>query len=228
MKRIASVFAIRQDRPELLIAQATAFSRQVPMMYLVVLVNAIALAVTHFRSAPPLLTIGGPLVMILACGARMLSWRRLRKAGMDAGQAARMLRGTIIAAAVMAVAFTAWSLSLYPYGDAYQQSHVAFYMAITVIACIFCLMHLRAAALVVTVIVLGPMILFFGLTGKPVFEAISLNVLVVAAAMIVILLIHYREFSDLVESRGALIEKAAHAQILSDENDRLANLDSLT
>ncbi|MDI1363729.1 MAG: EAL domain-containing protein [bacterium] len=158
----------------------------------------------------------------------MLSWRRLRKAGMDAGQAARMLRGTIIAAAVMAVAFTAWSLSLYPYGDAYQQSHVAFYMAITVIACIFCLTHLRAAARVVTVLVLGPMILFFGLTGKPVFEAISLNVLVVAAAMIVILLIHYSEFADLIDSRGALVEKAAQAQRLSDENDRLANLDSLT
>ncbi len=228
IKTIASVFAIRQDRPELLVAQATAFSRQVPMMYLVVLVNAIALAVTHFQSAPRFLTIGGPLALTVACGWRMLGWRRLSATGMDAARAAKMLSGTVVAAAVLAIAFAAWSLSLYPYGDAYQQSHVAFYMAITVIACIFCLMHLRAAALMVTLCVLGPMTLFFGLTGNPVFEAISINVVLVAAVMIVILLIHYREFSDLVESRGALIEKAAHAQQLSDENDRLANLDSLT
>lgn len=228
LKTVAGIFAIRRDRPELLIAQATAFSRQVPMMYLVVLVNAIALAVTHFQSAPRVLTLGGPTALMLACGWRMLGWWRLRRNGMDAGRAARMLGGTLVAASVLSIAFTGWSLALYPYGDAYQQSHVAFYMAITVIACIFCLMHLRAAALVVTLVVMGSMTVFFGLSGNPVFQAISVNLVVVAAVMIVILLIHYKEFADLVESRTALIEKAQQAQLLSDENNRLANLDSLT
>ncbi|OYW28919.1 MAG: GGDEF-domain containing protein [Caulobacter sp. 12-67-6] len=198
LKTVAGIFAIRRDRPELLIAQATAFSRQVPMMYLVVLVNAIALAVTHFQSAPRVLTLGGPTALMLACGWRMLGWWRLRRNGMDAGRAASMLGGTLVAASVLSIAFTGWSLALYPYGDAYQQSHVAFYMAITVIACIFCLMHLRAAALVVTLVVMGSMT------------------------------VHYKEFADLVESRTALIEKAQQAQLLSDENNRLANLDSLT
>ncbi|WP_419252222.1 putative bifunctional diguanylate cyclase/phosphodiesterase [Caulobacter sp. ErkDOM-YI] len=228
IKQIVRLFAIRNDRPELLIAQATAFSSQAPMMYLVVLINAIALSATHFHAAPPILTIGGPLLLALASGWRMLGWRRLRKNGIDAVQAEKMLRGVVAASAVLSIAFTSWSLSLYPYGDAFQQSHVAFYMAITVIACIFCLMHLRAAALIVTLCVLGPMTLFFGLTGNPVFEAISMNVVVVAAVMIAILLIHYREFSDLVASRSALIEQAAQAQQLSDDNDRLANVDSLT
>jgi predicted signal transduction protein with EAL and GGDEF domain len=30
---------------------------------------------------------------------------------------------------------------LFPYGDIYAQAHVAFYMGITVICCIFCLMY---------------------------------------------------------------------------------------
>ena len=228
IQKVAGLFAIQKERPELLIAQATAFRRQVPMMYLVVLVNAAVLAATHFHSAPAYLTIGGPLVLTLGSGWRVIGWWRLREQEMDLARATRMLGGTLGAAAVMAVLFSAWALSLFPYGDAYQKGHVAFYMAITVIACIFCLMHMRAAALTVTVLVLGPMTLFFALTGQPVFQAISLNVLIVAAVMIVILLIHYREFADLVESRGALIDKAVHAQQLSDENDRLANLDSLT
>ncbi|EGH18911.1 GGDEF domain/EAL domain-containing protein, partial [Pseudomonas savastanoi pv. glycinea str. race 4] len=46
----------------------------------------------------------------------------------------------------IAAGFAAWSLSLYPYGDAYAQAHVAFFMGITVIVCIFCMMHLRPAA----------------------------------------------------------------------------------
>jgi diguanylate cyclase (GGDEF)-like protein len=228
IKRVANMFAIQQERPELLIAQATAFSRQVPMLYVVVLVNALALAFTHFGSAPKLLTIGGPLVLTLGSSWRMIGWWRLRDQAMDHARASKMLGGTLFSASVMAIAFTVWSLSLYGYGDAYQKAHVAFYMAITVIACIFCLMHIRAAALVVTLLVLGPMTAFFAMTGQPVFAAIALNVVVVAAVMIVILLTHYKEFADLVESRGALIEKAVQAQQLSDENDRLANLDSLT
>ena len=219
--KIAAMFAIRNERPELLIAQAKAFSRQVPMMYVVVLVNAFALAFTHLQSAPKLLTLGGPLVLSLACGARIAAWWRLRRQVMDAERALTMLGGTVKAAGVLGLAFAGWSLSLYPYGDAYQQAHVAFYMAITVIACIFCLMHLRAAALIVTACVMAPMVLFFGFSDHAVFRAIAVNVVVVAAVMIVILLIHYREFADLVASR-------VQAQKLSEDNDRLANLDSLT
>ena len=40
-------------------------------------------------------------------------------------------------------------VSLLPYGDAYAQGQVVFFLAITVIGCIFCLMHVRPAALVV-------------------------------------------------------------------------------
>ena len=45
---------------------------------------------------------------------------------------------------------------LYPYGDAYTKSHLAFYMAITVVSCIFCLMHVRPAAMTLTATVIAP------------------------------------------------------------------------
>ncbi len=228
LKEIAGIFAIRRDRPELMIAQAKAFSRQIPMMYMLVVTNAVVLAATHFQSSPLWLTVGGPMVLGLGSALRVAAWWRVRHDAMTAERAAIMLRGTVWAAVVMSVGFTAWSLALYPYGDSFQKGHVAFYMAITVIACIFCLMHLRAAPLIVTALVLGPMTVFFSLTGIAVFQALAVNVLVVAVVMVAILVIHYREFSDLVESRGALIAQADEARRLSDENDRLANLDSLT
>ena len=115
------MFAVQQERPELLIAQATAFSRQVPMLYVVVLVNAVALSFTHFHSAPKLLTIVGPVALALASSWRVIGWWRLRDQTMDLARASKMLGGTLFSASVMAIAFTAWSLSLYGYGDAYQQ-----------------------------------------------------------------------------------------------------------
>ena len=227
-RRIKSLFAIRRDQPELVIAQARALSWQVPLMYVVVLANAYALAASHVRVAPLWLNIGLPAILTLACAIRSVGWLKIGGKSVDPEQAARMLSSTLKASGVLAAVFAGWSLSLYPYGDAYQKAHIAFYMAITVIACIFCLMHLRGAAILVTAVVLGSMVAFFATTGQPVFQAMAANIVVVSAVMIVILLTQYREFSDLVRSRVTLTQKAEEARRLSDENDRLANLDSLT
>ena len=64
------LFALPKNRPELLVEQARAFSGQVPLLYAVVLVNAIALAFTHFNVAPPILTVGAVAVLGLGCAIR--------------------------------------------------------------------------------------------------------------------------------------------------------------
>ena len=133
---------------------------------------------------------------------------------MNPERAHALLLGTIRNAAIISIAFTGWSLALFPYGDSYAKAHIAFFMAITVIACIFCLMHLRIAALIVTGCVLGPMVIFFWSSGVQVFQAIAVNVVIVPGAMVAILVRHSGEFADLVESRAS--------------NHRLANLDALT
>ncbi|OYX05365.1 MAG: GGDEF-domain containing protein [Caulobacter vibrioides] len=227
-QRIKRLFAIRRDQPELVIAQARALSWQVPLMYVVVLANAYALAASHLRVAPLWLNIGLPALLTVVCAIRSVGWLKIGGARVDPEQAARMLAGTLKTSGFLAAEFAGWSLALYPYGDAYQKAHIAFYMSITVIACIFCLMHLRGAAILVTLVVLGSMVAFFATTGQPVFQAMAANIVVVSAVMVVILLAHYREFSDLVQSRVTLTQKAEEARRLSDENDRLANLDSLT
>src|SRR5690606_38411298 len=128
----------------------------------------------------------------------------------------------------LGVGFATWALSLYPYGDAYQQSHVAFYMGITSIFCVFSLTHLRAAATMVAAAVLVPFTWFFLSTGNPVFAALAFNLVVVVAMLMSILLGNFRTFAALVASRAEMEKKQAETQRLSDENHRLANIDSLT
>lgn len=110
---------------------------------------------------------------------------------------------------------------LVPYGDAYTQSHVAFYMAITVISCIFCLMYVRSAAFMVTAIVNGAFIIFFLASRQPTFIAIAINVLLVCAGMMSILLTNYRNFERMIVSQQ-------RTEALNNENLLLANIDSLT
>ena len=215
------LFTVPRDNPALTVAQYDAFSKQVPLMYAILLINMVALASTHASSAPAWLVYYLPGVMGVIGLARMISWGFSRNRKVDAPEAYRKLRSTNIVAAPIAAVFTCWALLLLPYGDAFQRSHVAFFMAITVIGCIFCLMHLRSAAFAVTVIVNVPFFLTMLIMGGPTFVAMGVNVILVTLAMIAILMTHYRDFRRLNESRLAL-------QALSDENLRLANLDSLT
>lgn len=226
---------VPNGNPALTAAQFEAFSKQVPLLYFILATNMISLSWTHQGSAPDYLVLYLPIFMTALFVLRSLIWLRGRRRERSPEQAYRQLRATNILSFPIAVFCTVWSISLLPYGDAFQKAHVAFFMAITVIGCIFCLMHLRSAALIVTVTVNLPFFVVMCLSGEPTFIATGVNVILVTMAMIMILISHYRDFRQLHESRNVLMlqqqalqEQNKAMQALSDENMRLANLDSLT
>jgi len=225
---VAELFRVPADNPELMRAQFDAFSKQIPLLYFILITNTIAVAYTYVPLAPPSLSMIVPAVLIAMTGFRTFWWLRQRRVVRNDADILRNLRLTNWIAAPIAAGFTVWSFALYPYGDPFAKSQVAFYMAVTVIGCIFSLMHLRSAALIVTLVVDVPYVLFFWATGEPTLKAIAVNNLLVSGAMVTVLFIYYRDFADLVASRKSLLAQQAATQALSDENFRLANLDSLT
>jgi diguanylate cyclase (GGDEF)-like protein len=220
-QKLQYFMSVRADNSDLLREQYRAFTRQMPMMYFILLSSTWALATTHVEVAPSWLTIGVPAVFTVGCTLRIAFWWRTRGVDPSPKVAHAALQRTNRLAVGIAIAFTLWSFSLVPYGNAYTQSHVAFYMAITVISCIFCLMYVRSAAFIVTVIVNGAFIVFFLASQQPTFIAIAINVLLVCAGMMSILLTNYRNFERMVVSQQ-------RTEALSNENLLLANIDSLT
>lgn len=221
VERLVTLMKVPSDNPRLLKAQFVALSRQLPMMYFVLLINTWALAFTHLASAPAWLTLGVPVAMTLVCCSRAVMWWRLTDTPPDAATIAAMLARTNRLAVFIAIGFTAWSLALYPYGGPYAQAHVAFFMAITVVVCIFCLMHLLPAALITTAVVDLAFIVFFASTKNPTFIATAVNISLVSVALLIVLQSNYRNFTSLINVQ-------ARTEQLSDENLRLANQDSLT
>ena len=222
------LFRVPADNPDLTRAQFDAFSKQIPLLYFILMSNTIAVAYTYVNVAPDWLTIIVPSVLTVLAGLRTYWWLRQRHVVRSDADILRNLRATNWLTLPIGAGFTAWSFALYPYGDPFAKSQVAFYMAVTVIGCIFSLMHLRSAALIVTLVVDVPYVLFFFATGEPTLKAIAVNNLLVSGAMVTVLFIYYRDFADLVASRKSLLAQQAATQALSDENFRLANLDSLT
>lgn len=213
--------SVPKDNPGLVKAQYLALSRQLPMMYFILLINTLMLAGTHYAVAPRWLVVYCPLLMTLFGVIRATEWIRTRNQPRSPAQMLTALKRTNGLAPVVALAFTAWPLALFPYGDSYTQAHVAFYMAITVIGCIFCMMHLLPAALATTAVVNTAFVVFFASTGIITFVATAIDVLLVSIAMLIILRAQYADFTRLVNMQ-------AQTAKLSEENLKLANEDSLT
>lgn len=241
--KIRKFFYVDGDDPDLAIAQKTALSKQIPLMYFILLVNTWGVAITHLDIAPSVLTVYIPILLTIACAVRILSWwKRGRHVLTSGDKAVAELRRTNRVAWLLAAVFAGWGICLAPYGDEFIQSHVAFYMGITVIGCIFCLTHLLSAALAVTLVVDTIFIAYFGLTGNDIFVAMAVDVGLVSLAMLTVLWVQFRDFTNLIISRRELQEKTdalerrelellerhAETQVLSNENNRLANRDTLT
>ncbi|HEX8590147.1 putative bifunctional diguanylate cyclase/phosphodiesterase [Pseudomonas sp.] len=219
--RLKSLLSVQQDNTRLMEAQYIALSRQLPMMYVILLINTLALAATHYGIAPAWLTIYIPLLLTMVGGVRAGIWWQSRRQSITTAQIFIKLKRTNQLTVFIAFGFTIWALLLFPYGDTYTKSHVAFYMAITVIVCIFCLMHLPSSAMMTTAVVNIAFVAFFATAGNATYTAMAANVFLVSLAMIVVLQNHYGEFTRLVNMQ-------VRAEKLSDDNQRLANEDSLT
>ncbi len=218
---------IDPDKPDIAIAQYKELQRQVPLLYALLIVNAVAVAYTHADSAPTYMTIGILVPLVLICVIRLFVWLKRRSRVIDAAEAIQQLRKTIVLAGVISTFYIAWSLALDGYGNDLARGHVALFIAVTVIGCIFCLMHLPQAALLVMTAVTLPY-MFYYLGQGHVFVAMAMNIFLVCAVMIQVLLNGYSGFTKLINSRLALAEKQRETEQLNKENERLAHTDALT
>ena len=211
-------------------SQFDAFTRQVPVMYLLLFVNTAAIAFTHRHVAPRWLAIYVPLVLCLVCARRMFAWMMARGEAVLDREVERRLQMVPYAAAGVGLAFTGWAFSLSLFGDAWLHAQIIFYICLSAIACIFCLMQVRSAVVVMATVVYLPFAVMFsfGPDANEVTRAIAGNMMVVLAVLVYFLFNYHKGFSSLVESQLRLVAKQKEAERLSAENFRLANLDSLT
>jgi diguanylate cyclase (GGDEF)-like protein len=228
-------FIAQHSNADLIRAKLAAFTRQVPLMYGLIIANTFALALTHYSRAPIGLTVYLPGALYLTCLLCVIAWWRERKLIPSHSGAIYRMYIMISIACLQAIGFAIWSLSLFPYGDAYTQGHVAFFLALTAIGCGFCLMHLRAAALLVMGLVVIPFAVFFSSTGNLVFIAVALNFILVVLAVSFMVIVNNRYFEKGIDSRKALLAKQQELlakqrelQELSDTNFRNSHIDSLT
>lgn len=222
------LFRLHYERPELMRAQVEGLTRQIPMMYLLLMVNALGLSYTHFQQAPFFLTVFFPGFLTLLCLFRSIVWIRTKAVLDDMPSVVLMLQRIRFMAVAVSVLFTGWAIALYCFGDELHQLHVAYFISVTVVGCVFCLFQFPAAALFVITTVFGGCIATFSFNGTAIFSMISVNMLTVFLVVIYFIRSYYLSFADLLQSRKVLQEKHYQTLELSAQNEKLAHCDALT
>ena len=203
--------------------------RQLPPMYLIITLNAAALAYTYHAAAPRLLAVYLPSALIALCLVRVAQWLRpIDETCVTVRFATRKLKQIEFMATALSVAFVAWALILDQYGQGDEHGHVTVFVAITVMGCIFCLSYLPRAAHMVCYIVLGAFLTYCIARGTVTLICMAINILMVGLVVLKVLRDSYGSFIALEESRAALQRERAQAQRLAEENARLAHSDPLT
>lgn len=203
--------------------------RQIPPLYVLLAVNSAALAFTHQDVAPIGMTLVLPALLIASCLYRIVAWTLPLhpRYQVPAAARARMRQMTRLSVA-MSLAFIVWSLALDRYGGPYEQGHVATFVSVTVLGCIFCLGYLPRAAIAVCAIVVGSFLGYCLWRGSDVLIAIAVNIALVAIVILKVLQDSFQAFLQLHASKRELTAERQQAQRLSEENARLAHTDPLT
>jgi predicted signal transduction protein with EAL and GGDEF domain len=134
------------------------------------------------------------------------SWKIIHAQADDLSdkQIANRLNTINILSAVLGIVCVSWALTLFTYGDAYTKGHAAFFICLTSVAVITCLMHLRQAGLLMFTTVLCPTAVFFMLHESLVFKAIAVNILLVSGTMLFIMFRYSQAYTDAMEKQGML------------------------
>jgi len=221
-------FRVNDGDPNVCRAQLAAVAGHIPHIYGLITVCTYALAWTFWGHAPLILVLTLPVLMTVLAAIRVSAYFRSPEDQLSDGQVAKWLQTSIWICGGHSLSTTIWALALFPYGDAYARGHVAFFIGVIVTSAVFCLKQLRPAATLWLIGSMVPCAIYFSFAGLPAFNAIAVNLIVVALILYSVTRDFGSDFEYLIRDKTRMEEQQAETQALSDANYKLANLDSLT
>jgi len=202
-------------------AQYAAYVQQAPVLYLTI---SVVLSATIYVCADwtkPWLTLAGPAILIAASLSRAATWIRRRDAETDDETMAKRLVSAGILATTMAMFCTAWTIALYFGADPALRGIISGVFGVTTLAAVYCLVNFPISSLAVAAVCVPAVTILFALSTPEPMIIGACGLFFVMFGTIFAVIRSSRDFLELVAAQ-------VDAQHLSDENSRLAHIDSLT
>lgn len=229
VNKIAACFKLKIDDPELARAQFRSFSKQMPLLYAILICNAAAITWSYFDPTALFQTFLIPLAMCTFGVVRAIWWWQQGDGSKFSDEAiARYIIRTCNLAILMTLSFELWCMSIYQSGDAYARGHLVFFLALTAVSTVFCLMAMRAAAMRVAASSTIAFVSYFSWVdgGQMLVPAVVFGF--VGVGMMVVTYRYNQDFAELVRSQRDLKNRQRETEMLSEENRRIALTDALS
>ena len=201
--------------------------RQVPIVYILGLVNLSAMEIAAGRS----LSIGINLpTFILICGLiRMRDWFGSRS-GKNASQAEMVQRmgQTVLFATAVCVAVCVRCIYLLQVGDSASHMAVILFGGLTAIGVAYGLTSLPVAARIPLILIIGPISVIAALSDEREFMGAGFGLVVVAALTMRLVTAHSRHFTQVIRSRSIIEGEQERVEQARQEAVAAASTDFLT
>lgn len=217
MRGFFQLFELDTSDPELTRAQFRTFQGHIPLLYGILVCNTVAITVTAFDGEQLAKTLLSPIAISAIAIIRAIWWLRQGDAEQfdDAGIALH-LRRTCRLAVVLTLVFSAWVIWVFQDASPYARSNLTFFLALSQVSTVFCLMTLRAAAMLVAVVSTVSFALYFSWVEGGQLLPQSLVLCCVCAGMAVVTHSFNRSFSEVVQSRRTLHIRQQETERLSE------------
>lgn len=224
---LLSLLRMEETQPEVVLAQAEALKKRVPILYGILGGNILVVAWVFSSIAPAWLSVYLPGFILGLIAVRFVHWRKLQHTQLTAETARKTIAASMIVGCGLGVMMLAWAYALYPFEDPQAtgpltaQSLMVLFVGLTVIPCMFLMMHVRFASLSLAIIVVPTFSVYLLSFMAQIETAIALNMMLVCGAVLYVALSFSKDFEQLVVSKLALAQ-------MSDKHVEMAFSDALT
>ena len=210
-----------------------ALQRQIPLLYLIALANALGF---HLGTGPSIETLSHPInILLLLVVARLVYWLRNRNRELPPEGMLRELKRTLRLAAFFSAAGGFWAVSLLIDGAPLQHDLLILFTSLAAVGCAYGLSSFPTAARMPLLLFALPFSAALVLSPYPAHIGVGVSLLLITLLTLRLLNLQNKGFVALVESRSAIEgerERARKAELVALAEKarvrRIADTDSLT
>jgi len=196
----------------LVVEQYRILTRQIPILYLALIIDSISIAYAMPSTVPRLLSFGPPGVLIVISTIRLFQWSNRRSVTPTAEEAARRLSRMRILTAALNASYSAWSLALFEMTEVDSRALVSLLVYLGSLGSAYCLGSFPSAARLTLLLSALPISLRLMASGDAMLACVGINLFLLLGLLVRMLNTYYLGFMKLVVSRAAIAAQRERAR----------------
>ncbi|MEZ5841368.1 MAG: EAL domain-containing protein [Hyphomicrobiales bacterium] len=217
-----------EDSREFARARYVTLAKQLPLLYLGVLINTVAVAANYYGHAPTILLVIAIVPFVIFAAERLYYWLRLDPGLADDKRVGEELRRVTIVSSAVSVVYSGWMVALFAFSDPTRFIFLSLFTFVWTVNAAYTLSAVPHAAIFIIGAMSLPLISGVAAHGEMVYLVAALQFTFTAILTVHIVRTNYNGLAVLTAARREVEEKREQAEASRQRISDLAFRDPLT